>query len=138
MPSLSFPSLFGFEPLDPSGLMEYEAVQLFVERSKSYSSPSGMSLREVRTAAQICSRLEGIPLAIELAAARMKVLSVEQITSRLNGSFHLLAGGERTALPRHRTLRATMEWSYSLLSENGEGGISPFVGIFRGMDARSG
>jgi predicted ATPase len=67
--------------------------------------------------AQICYRLDGMPLTIELAAARVRVLSVEQISSRLDDSFRLLAGSGRAALPRHRTLRATMDWSYDLLSE---------------------
>ena len=67
--------------------------------------------------AQICSRLDGIPLAIELAAARVKALSVDQIATRLNDRFRLLTGGVRTALPRQQTLRALIEWSYNLLSE---------------------
>jgi non-specific serine/threonine protein kinase len=67
--------------------------------------------------AQLCARLDGIPLAIELAAARVKVLAVEQIAARLRDRFHLLTGGGRTAPPRHQTLRAAMDWSYDLLSE---------------------
>ena len=68
--------------------------------------------------AHVCSQLDGIPLAIELAAARVRVLSIEQIAARLNDRFRLLTGGGRTALPRHQTLRATMDWSYRLLSED--------------------
>ncbi len=67
--------------------------------------------------AQICRRLDGIPLAIELAAARVRLLSVEQIAARLDDCFHLLTGGSRTALPRHQTLRAAIDWGYALLSE---------------------
>src|SRR5439155_8972105 len=67
--------------------------------------------------AQVCYRLDGIPLAIELAAARMKVLAVAQIAARLNDRFRLLTGGSRTALPRHQTLRAAIDWSYDLLSD---------------------
>jgi predicted ATPase len=67
--------------------------------------------------AQICFRLDGIPLAIELAASRVKVLSPEQIAARLDDRFRLLTGGSRTALPRQQTLRAMIDWSYSLLSE---------------------
>ena len=67
--------------------------------------------------AEICRRLDCIPLAIELAAARVRVLSPEQIARRLDDAFRLLTSGSRTALPRHRTLRATMEWSYQLLTE---------------------
>src|SRR5207244_758009 len=65
---------------------------------------------------EICRRLEGIPLAIELAAARLKALSVEEIAARLNVRFHLLTGGSRTAQPRQQTLRATLDWSYDLLA----------------------
>ena len=68
--------------------------------------------------AQICRRLDGIPLAIELAAARVRLLSVEQIASRLDDRFALLTGGSRTALPRHRTLRGAIDWSYALLDED--------------------
>jgi predicted ATPase len=67
--------------------------------------------------AQVCYGLDGIPLAIELAAARVKVLAVEQIAARLDDQFQLLTGGSRTVLPRHRTLRAAMDWSYDLLLE---------------------
>jgi non-specific serine/threonine protein kinase len=67
--------------------------------------------------AQICRRLDGIPLAIELAAARAGVLGVEQVAERLDHRFRLLTGGSRTALPRHQTLRASIDWSYSLLDE---------------------
>jgi predicted ATPase len=67
--------------------------------------------------ARLCQRLDGMPLAIELAAARVKVLSVEQISSRLEESLGLLRGGSRTALPRQQTLRATIDWSHDLLSE---------------------
>ena len=67
--------------------------------------------------AQVCRRLDGIPLAIELAAARVKVLSVEQIAARLDDRFRLLTGGSRTALPRQQTLRALIDWSYELLTE---------------------
>src|SRR5206468_1494043 len=67
--------------------------------------------------AQVCQRLDGIPLAIELAAVRVKALPVEQIAQRLDDRFRLLAGGSRTALPRQQTLRALIDWSYDLLSE---------------------
>jgi tetratricopeptide (TPR) repeat protein len=79
----------------------------------------GFALSEQNAAAvaQICRQLDGIPLAIELAAARLKLLTVEQIAARLEDRFRLLTGGSRTALARHQTLRATMDWSYDLLSE---------------------
>jgi len=65
--------------------------------------------------AQICRRLDGIPLALELAAARMNLLSAQEVAGRLDSRFNLLTGGRRTDLPRHQTLRATIEWSYDLL-----------------------
>jgi len=68
--------------------------------------------------AAVCQRLDGIPLAIELAAARVKVLAVEQIASRLDDRFRLLTGGSRIVLPRHQTLRAAIDWSYDLLPES--------------------
>jgi predicted ATPase/DNA-binding SARP family transcriptional activator len=96
-------------------LVSDEAVQLFIDRARaalpSFAPPSDAAVRD------ICRRLDGIPLAIELAAARIRVLSPEQIAQRLDDAFRLLTGGSRTALPRHRTLRATMEWSFGLLAE---------------------
>jgi predicted ATPase len=96
--------------------MQFEAIRLFVARA---ASSAGFALRASNAAAvvRVCSRLDGIPLAIELAAARLKVLSVDQIAARLDDRFRLLTGGSRTALPRHQTLRATMDWSFDLLSE---------------------
>ena len=110
-----------------------EAVQLFVERAQS-ALPS-FALTEANAAAlsEICRRLDGIPLAIELAAARVRVLSPEQIARRLDDAFRLLTTGSRTALPRHRTLRATMEWSYDLLGEREQmllRRLSAFAGSF--------
>ena len=98
-------------------LASAEAMQLFVERAQS-TLPSFV-LTDANSAAlsEICRRLDGIPLAIELAAARVRVLSPEQIARRLDDAFRLLTAGSRTALPRHRTLRATMDWSFTLLSE---------------------
>ncbi len=84
------------------------------------SAQAGFKLRDENAAAvaQICQRLSGIPLAIELAAARSRMMSIEEIAKRLNESFDLLTGGSRTALPRHQTLRATIDWSHDLLSES--------------------
>jgi predicted ATPase/DNA-binding CsgD family transcriptional regulator len=102
---------------DPDSLPSYESARLFVERTATVKPTFALTEQNARAVAQICYRLDGIPLAIELAAARMKVLSVEQIADRLDDSFGLLAGGSRTALPRQRTLHATMDWSHQLLSE---------------------
>jgi predicted ATPase/DNA-binding SARP family transcriptional activator len=93
----------------------YESVQLFLERAGLSNPGWRLSEGNVNAVTTLCRRLEGIPLAIELAAARMKVLSVEEIIRRLNDRFRLLTGGGRTTTPRHQTLRATIDWSYSLL-----------------------
>jgi predicted ATPase/DNA-binding SARP family transcriptional activator len=110
-----------------------EAIQLFVERAKA-STPS-FELTDANTNAvrDICRRLDGIPLAIELAAARVRVLSAEQIASRLDDAFRLLTTGSRTALPRQRTLRGTMDWSYGLLDRREQAllcRLSVFAGSF--------
>jgi predicted ATPase/DNA-binding SARP family transcriptional activator len=113
VPSLSVPDA---QPaLSAEALVPYEAVQLFVDRATS--ALPGFTLTDDNAAAiaQICRRLDGIPLAIELAAARVRMLSVQQIASRLTDRFRLLTGGSRTVLPRQQTLRATMDWSYNLL-----------------------
>jgi predicted ATPase/DNA-binding SARP family transcriptional activator len=98
-------------------LVQYEAISLFIERAAAVSP--GFNLTEHNTAfvEQICRQLDGLPLAIELAASRVKVLGVEQIAGRLQEALLLLAGGSRTAIPRHQTLRATMDWSHDLLTE---------------------
>src|SRR5581483_6789531 len=80
---------------------------------------------------QVCRRLDGIPLAIELAAARVRMLPVEQIAERLDGRFRLLTGGSRTALPRHQTLQALIDWSYELLTE-AEQVLLRRLGVFAG------
>jgi len=94
-----------------------EAVRLFVERAQAAVPSFTLSARNVGAVEQICRRLDGIPLAIELAAARIAVLSPEQIAARLGDRFFLLNGGSRTALPRHQTLLALVNWSHDLLSE---------------------
>jgi predicted ATPase/DNA-binding SARP family transcriptional activator len=94
----------------------YEAVRLFADRAAS-ALPAFSLADHAAAVAQICHRLDGIPLAIELAAARVRVLSAEQIAGRLDDAFHLLVGGSRTALPRQQTLKATLDWSYDLLTE---------------------
>ena len=99
-------------------LSKYEAVRLFIDRVLLVASHFIMDKDNAPFIAQVCYRLDGIPLAIELAAARVKMLSVEQISARLDDRFRLLTGGARTALPRQQTLRALVDWSYDLLSEN--------------------
>jgi non-specific serine/threonine protein kinase len=94
-----------------------EAVQLFAQRAQVVRPDFTLTGHEVIPAAQICRRLDGIPLALELAAARLAVLSLDQLATRLADRFRLLTGGSRTALPRQQTLRATLDWSYDLLGE---------------------
>ncbi len=96
---------------------QYESVRLFVERATAVQSSFALTAQNASAVAQVCRRLGGIPLAIELAAARMKLLSVEQIAERLDDRFNLLSVGSRTALPRYQTLRAAIDWSYGLLTD---------------------
>jgi non-specific serine/threonine protein kinase len=93
------------------------SVQLVVERAAAVQPRFGLTERNASAIAQICRRLDGIPLALELAAARVQALTPDQIAARLDQRFRLLTGGSRAALPRHQTLRATLDWSYELLSE---------------------
>ncbi|HSV84981.1 MAG TPA: tetratricopeptide repeat protein [Levilinea sp.] len=93
-----------------------EAMQLFFERAANADPNFSVTAQSLRLIAQVCQRLDGIPLAIELAAARLRMLSLEGIASRLDDTFRLLTGGSRTALPRQQTLRASIDWSYTLLS----------------------
>nr|BAL59164.1 adenylate/guanylate cyclase [Candidatus Acetothermum autotrophicum] len=118
VPSLSLPQ--PHELAQPDSLMnltKYEAIRLFIERAEAASPEFKVTPHSIKDIVQICQRLDGIPLAIELAAARVKALSVEQIAARLDDRFRLLTGGSRTALPRQQTLRAMMDWSYELLNE---------------------
>jgi predicted ATPase/DNA-binding SARP family transcriptional activator len=103
-------------PVPP--LANDDAVQLFVERARAAGAQLAMS-EDVRAAvSDICVRLDGLPLAIELAAARTRAFPIQQISSRLNDRFRLLTGGSRTALPRQQTLRAVVDWSYELLFDD--------------------
>ena len=98
-------------------LADSESTSLFADRARAANSKFSLTDSNASAVAQICHRLDGIPLAIELAAARTKLLSAEQIAARLDDLFRLLVGGSRTALPRQQTLRALIDWSYDLLSE---------------------
>src|SRR5438270_5839520 len=98
-------------------LDQYEAVRLFVDRARRARPTFSISNESAPAVAAICQRLDGIPLAIELAAARSRVLSVEQILDGLDDCFRLLTGGARTAMPRQQTLRGSIDWSYRLLSD---------------------
>jgi predicted ATPase/DNA-binding XRE family transcriptional regulator len=115
VPTLSLPELQSVA--SPEMLMKFEAIHLFVDRALSVRPDFALSAPQAPFVNQICHRLDGIPLAIELATAWLKILSVEQIALRLSDQFDLLTTGSRTALPRQQTLRATIDWSYNLLSE---------------------
>jgi non-specific serine/threonine protein kinase len=104
------------QTLPIEGLLTYEAIQLFVDRARSVLPSFSLTPENASAVVQVCRRLDGMPLAIELAAARMRALSVEQIAARLDDACRLLTGGSRSALPRQQTLRAAMDWSYGLLS----------------------
>lgn len=114
VPTLSLPDRQ--RPVQVDGFMQYDAIRLFVERAVA-AAPGLLLTAETELAgiAQLCARLDGLPLAIELAAARMRAMTIEQIAARLEPRFNLLTGGSRAASPRHQTLQATIEWSYNLL-----------------------
>jgi predicted ATPase/DNA-binding SARP family transcriptional activator len=112
-------------------LRRFEAVQLFLARAATVRSGFALTAGNAAAIVHICRRLDGIPLAIELAAALVRVLSVEEIAARLDDRFRLLAGGSRTALLRHQTLRAAIDWSYNLLAED-ERGMLRQLAVFAG------
>ena len=129
VPPLSLPASGPLPPLER--LTEYEAIRLFVERAGAVTPDFTLTDTTAPAVVQICQRLDGIPLALELAAARVRTLSVQQITAHLDERFRLLTGGSRTALPRHQTLRGLIDWSYGLLSE-AERGLLRRVSVFVG------
>ncbi len=115
VPSLSVPDPQHVSAAD--ALTHFESDQLFIAHAAAADTHFQLTNENAPALAQICCRLDGMPLAIELAAARVKMLPVQQIAARLDDSLGLLTGGSRTALPRQQTLRATLDWSYALLSE---------------------
>ncbi len=129
VPSLSAPDINDLPPIGQ--LTQYEAVYLFIERASLVSPKFSVTTDNAPAVAQICHRLDGIPLAIELAAARVKSMPLDAIVSRLDDRFRLLTGGSRTALPRQQTLRALIDWSYNLLSEP-ERLLLQRLSVFRG------
>ena len=95
--------------------MQADAVRLFVDRANAAKNDFALTDRNAGAVAVVCRRLDGIPLAIELAAARVRSMSVEDLVARLDQRFKLLTRGSRAALERHQTLRNTIDWSYDLL-----------------------
>ncbi len=116
VPPLELPRAQADEPLDQLRLNE--SVALFVERASAATGSFELTTANRTAVVDLCRRLDGLPLAIELAAVRTRVLSPEQIHDRLSDRFGLLTGGSRAALPRHQTLRTTIEWSHDLLGPN--------------------
>jgi predicted ATPase/DNA-binding SARP family transcriptional activator len=108
------------EPLEPrtAGSQTLDAVRLFLDRANRVHPGRSWTTAEIEAIAEICRRLDGLPLAIEMAAARLRVLEPQDVLDRLDDRFRLLTDGARTAIPRHRTLRATLDWSFELLEEN--------------------
>jgi predicted ATPase len=114
------PSLSVCDPRQLSciaNIMQYEAVQLFVDRAAAVQPSFAITSLNTQALAELCYRLDGMPLAIELAASRIRVFSPTELNEHLKDRFRLLTAGSRTALPRQQTLRATIDWSYDLLSE---------------------
>jgi predicted ATPase len=125
----------GVPPADAGGDLQRvessEAVSLFVDRARLAQAGFALTSQNAEAVAEICRRLDGIPLAIELAASRVRILSVDQIRARLDDRFRLLTGGSRTALPRHQTLQAMIQWSYDQIDEEEQRlfrGLSVFAG----------
>jgi len=116
--------------LTPDALMQYDAIRFFVERAEAVAE-FALTQENAAAVVQICRQLDGMPLALELAAARVNVLPVAEIAARLNDRFNLLTSGNRAALPRHQTLRALVDWSYQLLSE-------PERALFRALSVFAG
>lgn len=115
VPSLSLPDLK--RDITPGALLKYEAVKLFIDRAQFHQPEFVVTHQNAPALASVCHRLDGIPLAIELAAARVRSLTVEDINSKLDQRFRLLTSGSRTALPRQQTLRSLIDWSFDLLNE---------------------
>ena len=114
LPALALPS--NSRTVTPAGLLQSEAAQLFIDRAVAVHASFAVTPDNAAAIATICRRVDGIPLALELAAARVRTLSVDTIAARLDDRFRLLTGGDRTGLPRQRTLRALIDWSYELLT----------------------
>jgi non-specific serine/threonine protein kinase len=113
---LAWPSINANPEDNPQALMQFDAVRLFVERARAISPNFKLTPENARSTAEICRRLDGLPLALELASARVNVLTVQEISARLSDRFALLTSGQRTGIePRHHTLRAAIDWSYELL-----------------------
>ena len=116
---LAWPAVSATLEVNPQDLMQYDAVRLFVERARAISPSFDLTSENGWPTVEICRRLDGLPLALELASARVNVLTVQEIAARLNDRFALLTSGQRRGYePRHHTLRAAIDWSYTLLADD--------------------
>jgi predicted ATPase/DNA-binding winged helix-turn-helix (wHTH) protein len=129
LPPLGLPPLEG--TVNAAEIMSFPSVVLFLERIRAANDSFVLADADIPTLVDICHRVDGIPLAIELAAARVDLLGIQGLAKLLRDSFNLLTEGRRTALPRHRTLRATLDWSYGLLAED-EQILLCKLAVFRG------
>lgn len=117
--------------LDPTRALGFDAIRLFVERTRAATPTFTLTDANAAAVGRICARLDGLPLALELAAAVVPVLGIEGLEARLDDALSVLARGKRTALPRHRTLRAVLDWSYELLTGD-ERALLRRLSVFRG------
>jgi predicted ATPase/class 3 adenylate cyclase len=129
LPSLAVPR--ASETQSAQDVLRYASVALFDDRARAAAPRVTITDESARFVAEIAARLDGIPLAIELAAARVKVISPQQLVQRLNERFRVLTGGDRSALPRHQTMRALIDWSFDLLSDD-ERAIFLKLSVFAG------
>jgi predicted ATPase/DNA-binding SARP family transcriptional activator len=125
------PLVLPAEDADPAKIESAPAVQLLRDRAGAVRADLANDAATLSSLARVCRALDGMPLAIELAAARLRTMSLEQLATRLDDRFRLLTGGSRTALPRHRTLRAVIDWSWELLSDV-ERGVLGRLSVFSG------
>jgi predicted ATPase/class 3 adenylate cyclase len=129
VPSMSLPAEPAREPIE--SLRQFDAVSLFIDRAMQVRPDFAVTAATAPAVAQICYDLDGIPLAIELAAARVRMMAPKQISRALSDRFHLLTGGARTVMPRHQTLEASIDWSHELLNE-GERTLLRRLSVFVG------
>jgi predicted ATPase len=131
VPSLAAPI---DEPLAAAELRQYAAVELFVTRVQATRPHFALTEENAQTVGRICARLDGIPLALELAATRARALPLDVIADRLDHRFHLLTSGNRTTVPRQQTLAATIAWSHDLLTDDERRAVSEIVSVRRRLD----
>jgi len=117
---LTFPSFDSATAFDPQDLKQYDAVHLFVERARAIAPHFKITPENASAIIEICRRLDGIPLALELASARLNILTPQQIAARLDDRFALLTSGQLTAMTHHHTLQAAIDWSYDLLNSEAQ------------------